>query len=209
MSLVKFTQVAHKAKRAAIVATGPSLKGKSLEFEEDVAVIAVNSAIYYQDDCDYWFTLDPSPTNIDIMANPISGVSYYAAVPLNFRNIFNHVNYLRRLEGNGHGRFKTKPYLSNDPRAIHTGNSAWGAFQLAVLMGCTRIALFGVDGAGSYHYGGHPRNLTMVPGLFLSSVPELRKRRIEVVNGSKTSRVTCFPRMEPEKAADWICTRQL
>lgn len=203
----RYGRVSHKAKKAVIVGTGPSLKGVTLEFPEDVAVIAVNSAIHHQHDCDFWFTLDPSPVNMEIMKAPVEGVSYYAAVPHNFRHVLPHVTLLRRCEGNGHGRFRTRSGLSQDYGSIHTGNSAWGAFQLAVLMGATKIALFGVDGAGNYHYGGAPRDLSMVPGLFLSAVPELRRRRIEVVNGSMQSKVTCFTRMKPQEASEWICKR--
>lgn len=199
-----FTEVVHRATKVAIIGTGSSIKELRLSFPEGVKTIAVNSALYHYKGVDFWFTLDPSPSNIEIMKSRFFGVAYYAAVPDDFRPVSEHVRHLRRVTGQGHGRYLTKGGLSHDKRAINTGNSAWGALQLAVHMGATEIALFGIDGHGDYHYGGSPRNLTMMPELFASAVDELGERNIRVVNGSASSTVDCFPRMAPREALQWL-----
>lgn len=200
----RYVSVTERADRVAIVATGSSLKGVNLNFGPDVSVIAVNAAINHLRRTDYWFTLDPSPANQAIMRKPIRGVTYYAALPDSFTSVPGHVKVLQRVAGAGHGRYMTKAGLSPDKRAIHTGNSAWGALQLAVHLGATRVALFGVDGAGAYHYGGKPRELGMMPALFASAVEELGTRKISVINGSPDSEVRSFTLLTPEEAMKWI-----
>lgn len=204
MNTSRYVSVTGHADKVAIVATGSSLKGVDLVFGNDVAVIAVNAAINHLRRTDYWFTLDPSPDNQDIMRKPIRGVTYYAALPDSFTSVPGNVRVLQRVSGTGHGRYMTKGGLSPDKRAIHTGNSAWGALQLAVHLGATRIALFGVDGAGPYHYGGRPRELGMMPALFASALGELTTRKVSVVNGSPDSEVRAFTLLTPEEAMKWI-----
>lgn len=199
-----FTKVVHHAERVAIVGTGASIKETKLVLQDNVRLLAVNSAIYYHKDIDFWFTLDPSPSNMEIMKTRFFGIAYYAAVPDDFRVVSDHVRHLRRITGLGHGRYRTKGGLSRDKGCIHTGNSAWGALQLAVHMGAKKVALFGIDGHGDYHYGGSPRNLTMMPELFASSVGELKELGVEVINGSPSSVVDCFPRVTPTEAMQWI-----
>lgn len=203
---VEFSKVVERHKKVAIVGTGMSLKGVNLEFDDDVAVIAVNSAIEHLDRVDYWFTLDPSPANIETMRkwNRRMGVKYYAAVPDDHVSVSSHVHHLRRLIGNGHGRFRTKGGLSRDKGIIHTGNSAWGAFQAGVHMEPSHVALFGIDGHGDYHFGGAPKVLTMLPFLFASAVEDLGALKIRVVNGSPISTVDCFMKMPPQGAAAWL-----
>lgn len=207
MTRPQYTEVDDHFESIAIVGTGNSLKGVNLAFSEDVAVLAVNSAINHLTRTDIWFTLDPSPSNVTIMRRPIRGVTYYAAVPENFSGAPRHVNLLRRVVGTGHGHYQTKAGLSNDRGAIHTGNSAWGALQLAAHLGAEKVALFGIDGQGGYHYGGAPRELSMLPALFASAVGDLAARGIDVINGSPDSTVDCFRRYAPEDAMRWINSR--
>lgn len=199
-----YSTVTERYKKVAIVGSGSSLKDVELKFPGDVAVIAVNSAILYLRRVDFWFTLNPSQSNREIMQSRFSGVKYYAAVPDNFKPISDHIHYLKRLEGDGHGKYRTKGGLSGDKNAINTGNSGWGAFQLGVHMDPEYIAIFGIDGMGGYFYGGNPKELSMIPELFESSVENLKERGIKVVNGSPCSTVTCFPRMKPEEAFQWL-----
>jgi len=212
---VAFSSVIEQAERVAIVGTGESLKGFDLVFGGDVTVIAINGAIRLLPRTDVWFTLDPSRRNREIMARPRPGVTYYAAVPEDYgmpsaespamrEPADTHVRYLRRIEGDGSGRYRTKHGLCPDKGAVHTGNSGWGAFQVARHMGARRIALFGIDGRGRYVSGGTPRQLSMVPGLFASAVSELLSNDVAVVNGSWISTVTCFSRMGPEEARAWL-----
>lgn len=202
-----FKPVSLKADKIAIFGTGNSLDDLELMVPPNIFIIAVNSAIYYFDYADAWFTLDPSPSNVRIMAEkPINPArcAYFAAVPTEFRQNYPDIHYLQRVMGTGHGRYKTKAGLCGDKRGINTGNSAAGALQLAAHMKARKVALFGVDGYGSYHYGGEPRNLTMMPELFASYVPGLKKLGIQVINGSPQSSVDCFDRVTPQEALEWL-----
>lgn len=207
---LEFTQVTEKAMRIAIVASGPSLRGFSLEFDPSVTVIAINSTLPFIPKVDFWFTLDPSPVNRTIMANPRPGVKYYAAVPETYGSrtapsaamqwpVDSHVKYLRRVTGNAFGRLRAKAGLSQDRGAIHTGNSAWGGFQLAHHMDPDKIALFGVDGYGPYFFGGKPRCLSSMKFLFSSINTE-----VLVVNGSLMSKIRNFPQKSPADARAWL-----
>lgn len=206
-----FTQVVERHRKIAVVGTGMSLQGIELNFADDVKVIAVNGAINHLKRVDYWFTLNPSKSNNEIMLprNRKPEVKYYAAVPDNYMMAEEHVHYIHRLVGTGHGHLKTRCGMCADKGAIHTGNSAWGAFQLGAHMEPAYMALFGIDGQGGYHYGGSPKDLSMLPELFGSSIPDLTYRSINVVNGSPTSIVTCFPRMTPLGTVNWLNTRMV
>jgi hypothetical protein len=218
-----FNIVEHPALRVAVIASGPSLAGVELAFPASVTRIGVGAAAEHAE-IDAWFTLDPSPVNRRRMRERSDGVVYYAAVPDDYGTpaaaCADHrapaepeVIFLQRVTGDGHGRFKTKAGLSPSADAIHTGNSAWGALQLAVHMiraagdaDIGKIALFGVDGGNDGYAwgGGRPRNLEVMPKLFASAVPDLKRLGIAVMNASPTSTVTCFPRVSPGEAMAWL-----
>jgi hypothetical protein len=224
LSVVPWGRVSARAPAVAIVAGGPSVRAVPREAfvaaaARGVFVLAVNQAIDWLPSLDGWFTLDPSAVNRRIMvgAGRRPRVLFYAAVPECYGDpaaadrILRAppepgVTFLRRLID------PTQPLgqrfgLSADPGAIHTGNSAWGALQVAVLMGARRIALLGVDGArdAGYAYApGCPRgSLDHLPRLFDSAIPQLQALGIFVVNGSLASLVTCFPRVDPVAALEW------
>lgn len=199
----------------AIVGTGPSVKNKKIEGD---LVIAVNSAIEFCNP-DWWFTLDPSPQNLQIMENPINTIKYFAAVP-NGRFLPPHVYRLERVAAANsisrsmlHSRrlrygtktaqqyyllrWAAKLGLSENPNAIHTGNSLWGAYGLAYHCRPKRIVFYGLDGTQEPRItGGMPNRLDHLPALFESSLEQVKKAEIEVLNANPNSRVTCFPFLE-------------
>jgi len=222
-------EVTATARRAAVLACGPSVRGLDLAALAratwaGVQVIAVNRAIgWLPATCDgmaSWFTLDPDAAMRMIMGSPAPGVRYYAAVPDDYgqpnarlvphRAPAEHaIIYLRRLTGDG--PWQCRYGLSDDRGAIHTGNSAWGglglAWHKARADGDARIALFGVDGTDEpYAFGqGRPRRpLDHLPDLFASALPQLSARGVEVINGSAGSRITCFPRAAAGDALAWL-----
>lgn len=201
---MKFTRVTERAKRIAVIGSGSSLIGKRLEFPDNVTVIAVNGAINFLDAVDYWFTLDHSRANLELERLPMLGVTYYHAAPPDLKETYPWVKYLQRVTGTEFGRFKCKGGLPSDTRQIHTGNSGWGAFQLACHMKPSKVALFGLDGAGEYRYGGKPKVLTMMPSLFASSVVDLAIEGILVRNASPDSTITCFPKLSVEEGIQWV-----
>lgn len=204
-----FGAVTAQEDRLAIVATGPSLRTFDLTRFDTVPTIAVNGALPHVS-AEYWVTIDPSRAQRKIMENPVAGVTYYCGLPADFGpetrlwkmgvRPLAHVHYLERVGGNG---IPIYPWL------IHSGNSAFAALGLACHMRPSKVALFGVDcTAGPYFYAtrkhDRPLRLKHVPALFEGCVGHLAARKVEVVNGSPDSLVTCFPRMSPDEALEWL-----
>lgn len=216
---VEFRPVTERHERILIVATGTSLWGFDLSqitrLKGLVYSIAVNGALKAFTP-DAWFTLDPSPVNRALLAETRpSGVSYYMAVPGDYgmerARVAAHVpapeegvHYLRRRAA-GRGAIRG---LSRDPHDINTGNSAYGALGLAFHMWPKKVGLLGVDGTTSgYAFGpGRPGDLSHLPELFASAVPDLTWRNIDVANGSRLSTVDCFPRMGADNLLRWLVT---
>jgi hypothetical protein len=212
---IPWGRVHHTAERIAIIGSGPSLRDVQLHIPAGITVIAVNAAVLHLPRApEFWFTLDPSVKNRALMAAPREGTIYYAAVlptygqpgalPRHHRSPPEpHVIYLRRIDGPGNGEV---PKLSEKPDQVHHGNSMWGALQLGAFMEPRAIALLGLDAReNGYAWGdGQPSNLSHLPDLFRSALPQLRARGITVVNGSPLSRVDCFDRTSPQDALAWL-----
>lgn len=101
--------------------------------------------------------------------------------------------------------------LSFDPAFVRTGmNSGFQALNLAVLFGCTRILLLGFDmqktGGRSHWFGDHPGKLNRTSPFpefrkaFEAAAPQLAAAGIEVINCSRETALTCFPRQPIEAA---------
>lgn len=200
--------------RCAIVATGPS--AAYLPPITANYVIAVNGAIDLVP-CNVWFTLDGSPRNQRIMHARRPGVAYYAALPAK-HVLPEYVTRLQRVANIDRGaepepgtpawlmwRYSCKRGLSTTPGRINTGNSVWGALQLAVQFGAQKIALFGADASQAPRVtGGRPGPLAHLPELFASAMPQLQAAGIEVINGAPDSAIQCFERTTAEGAAEWL-----
>ena len=210
-----FRPVTERHDRIAVVGTGHSLKGVDIEFGPEVYIIAVNGAHRILKRFDAWFTLDLSRTNLEFMKKKTKKVQHFLAVPSDYgrmdarlarmrRKPDSYVHYLLRVSGEGHGRFKTRSRLPDDPRVIHTGNSGWGAFQLACHMQPEKVGLFGFDGFGGYAYGGKPIDLKPMRDLFSSAKDQVQERGIRVANGSVNSVIECFPRETPQDVVRWL-----
>lgn len=218
MSAVSWGCVRHTAERVAIVASGSSLKNVRLVIPDGVTVIAVNSGIrLLPSPPHFWFTLDTSRVNRAIMAAPLHGTTYYAAVfddygtetavlPSDRDPPEPHVIFLRRIHGKGHNR--ARHGLSEDPTGIHASNSGYGALNLAYLMTAKRIAILGVDCFGGYaHNDGKPKGgLFYVPRLFATAKPQLERRGAQVIVGSPNSKVKCWDRTTPRDALAWLAS---
>jgi hypothetical protein len=213
--MIQFEGVTQRHDRIAIVASGPSARG--FIAPEGVTVIAVNGAIEWLGQADYWFTLDPCKVNRRRMLNQRPDVQYFAAVPPTYGTARAplpimrqpappRVRYLNRVAGTGFLGAKTP--LSEDPFRIHTGNSAWGALGLAYHMRPTRIALFGVDGSRQSRIeGGKSGPLQHLPSLFLSAVEQMERAGISVTVGSMSTTLRGFPKMTPRQAAAWLAEK--
>lgn len=98
-----------------------------------------------------------------------------------------------------------EPGLSLDPLRIHQGgNSGYQALNLAVLLGCARVLLVGYDMKGDHW---HPPHEAVNPGEcefarwrvnFETTIPDLERAGVEVLNCTPGSALECFPRANLE-----------
>lgn len=194
---------------AVIVASGPSAAG--FVAPSGCMVIAVNGAIDWLRGATHWFTLDPSDANRRRWSQPKSGVRYCAAVDAQ-EILPEHVDRYLRVPGKRpEPRQKYSPEwwlwrwsgalgMNRCVGQINTGNSAWGALQLARKLGAKRAILVGVDASSEPRVeGGEPNNLSHLPLLFESG---LETPGFEFVNcGAMRSRV---PKMTIDEGIQWL-----
>lgn len=209
--------VTERAARVLVVGNGPSLRELDLSRLVKMAgvlTIAVNQVVeHFQPNV--WVTVDPNARQRALMRARRPATHYYAAVPDDYGTtnprIAAHVGppeegvtYLRRVLGTGPA--KSMERLSEDPGVLHSGNSSWAALGVAYLMRPEKVGLLGVDGTqGAYAFGsGRPGNLSHLPRLFASAVPQLTAQGVEVLNGNWQSRVDCFPRVTQDRLLEWI-----
>lgn len=172
---------------------------------EGYTVIAVNNAINITKDyTDYWFTLDPSEDNISIMRKRPYDAYYFCAIPdwYGTNNAPIHrckvavtgIHYLKRIQDDSNA-LKIKYGLSDDKSCIHTGNSAYGALNLAFHMEPSEIIILGVNGNrlnpkfDNRHCVG---DLSHLPKLFESAKNTLDTNGIRVYNANRETLVKCF-----------------
>lgn len=228
MSAVVFGRIEERWDRVVICGQGPSWKHVHPEWLSRARrlgawVIAVNGAIDHTP-ADMWFSLDMSPDNMARMRRRVARARYVAAVPDTFGtedapcswqrgDVPQGVTYLRRIvraepkDGSFEERilYQIVGGLSEDPGAIHTGNSGFGALGLAYHLRPSRIVLLGIDGRGRKRWDGTVNGpLDHMPELFRGAVDQLDRAGIEVVNGSMTSHVRCFRQCAPSMALGWL-----
>lgn len=193
--------------------TGPSIETVDVELLEHSAdvIIAVNGAIH-RVNCHYWFTLDLSPENLRIINNPLPGVQYVVA---HHKRTPKHVKKLGRV-AETHvfkppaddtpeyylWRYGAVLGLQENPSLISTGNSAYGALNFAYHLRPDRVALFGIDGIRNTR--SRSDNLSHLPLLFASTLQQLQRAEIGVINGSLISRIGCFDKLSPDEACAWL-----
>lgn len=100
------------------------------------------------------------------------------------------------------------PFLTGDTIAQGM-NSGFQAVNLAVLMGAREIVLIGFDmgRAGKAHFfGDHPRPLandspyTLFLKAFDRAAPAYAAAGVRIINASERTAMTCFPRLNLERA---------
>lgn len=101
--------------------------------------------------------------------------------------------------------------LERNPSGLRTGkNSGAAAVNLAVHLGARRIVLLGFDmgrtGGKAHFFGEHPAKLraaTPFPffiAAFETMVKPLQAIGVEVINASRQTALTCFPRVTLDEA---------
>lgn len=160
--------------RAIIVGSGPSAKG--FVPPKSVEIYGVNATITWLPKIDVWFTLDDAA--VRFAKTPRKGTRYFAALPTRYR-LPPHVKRLVRLSGPrtsdvGLGRWGAIKGICTFPEAINTGNSVWGALQLAYQRGVREALLVGVDATRDQKVeGGIPNDLSHLPDLFDSALDSM------------------------------------
>lgn len=195
--------------RAIIVASGPSAAG--FVPPDNCMVIAVNGAIEWLPRATHFFTLDHSDANRRRLRQRREGVRYCAGIDSG-QVVPEYVDtYLRRRgtrpEPADHGspewwlwRWSAALGLRAPVGWINTGNSAWGALQMAYKYGARRVALVGVDASSEPRVeGGTPNNLSHLPLLFESALGDPNFQFINC--GHMQSKV---PKMSIEQGLKWI-----
>ena len=173
-----------------------------------VPIIAVNGAIDWIDRASYFFTLDLSSQNLNRIAHGRRrrGVRYCVATPYTQKLEYNDgIWYFRRVSGSvaepaQEGspewwlwRWSSKLGLCEDQNEISSGNSAYGALNLAYHLGFQHVALVGVDATqqSRVHSGGRPSNLSHLPLLFQSA-----RKQIDVVSCGQMGGIPKMPLKE-------------
>lgn len=223
MAGIKWGSIGPKFRRdkVIIVGSGSSLEGFDFSKLSGLGyVITINDSVRSLPAlADMWFTLDPWGIHgPQLPPKPFNGTKV-AGAPQDFgrpdaRNP-SHARagrpdflYLQRLiSHNFSDKSSETAYvlgLSEDPRCVSTGNSGYGAFNVAYHMHPKKILLLGIDGTVGYFYTKSKRNrpLDTLPLLFESTLPQIKRRKIEVINGSPESRITCFSRYTIEEALE-------
>ena len=223
MNGVQFGRVSPdlKAKKVIVVGSGTSLSG--FDFmrlnRSDYYVIAVNGAVTSVPFAKAWFTLDPWGLHGPQLPDHRFKGKLFAAVPLDYgrrdaKNVKHRVTvtrpitFLNRLISHNFADQSSETAfvlgLSDDPRCVATGNSGYGAFNVAYHLKPEKILLLGLDGGMGYFYTQTETNraLTHLPKMFNSTRHQIAKAGIQVINGSPHSTITAFPKYTIDTALE-------
>lgn len=142
--------------KCIIVGSGQS--AKDFIASDGIDIIAVNNSITRVPTAKYWFTLDPAGYNLKIINDKNIKAIKYVACPDSF-SLPDDVIRCKRVENHTRSRvinqdcyeyflYQSKATLGLSLQYLHisTGNSGYGALNLAYHLGYKDIALIGIDG---------------------------------------------------------------
>ncbi len=185
------------------LASGPSLTPADVEYVRGKAhVIAVNDTftlapwadVLYGQDAKWWKHHRGVPSFQGLKFACDSRAMHAPSLP--------DVQLLKNMGQTG---------LESDRAGIRTGqNSGYGATNVAVHLGAARILLLGYDmqvvNGHTHFFGDHPVGLQVRSPFadflryFQTLVEPMKALGIDVVNCSRQSALTCFPRQPIEQA---------
>lgn len=188
-----------------ITGSGQSLND-FVQPDDSWTIICVNNSINHPNvkHCNYWFTLDLSQENRNIILNQHKNVQKYVAYSYDPRicdkmksELESNSIFLERVCNSMNGSHQHSLRLQEDPNKISTGNSLYGALNLAYHMNPNIILLCGLDGVHKPKFDGSmSRSLNHLPKLFQSTVNQFKKKRIRVYNTCMYSTVDCFTKLQ-------------
>ena len=211
-----------KATKIVIVGSGTSLKGFDFNRlnRDDYYTISINDSVKGVPFANAWFTLDPwGLEGPQLPKEPFAG-KLFAAVPQDYgrRDAKNpahrvvpkrEITYLQRLISNNLEEQQSTDMafllnLAEDVRCISTGNSGYGAFNIAYHLRPQKILLLGLDAGMGYFYTPSKSNrpLSYLPRMFNSTQKQIEEANIEVINGSKNSKILTYPRFSIDEALE-------
>lgn len=195
-------------KRVLIVASGPSAAGVAKLPRPSCAVIAVKGAIEGLPwEPDYWFSLDLAPRGYGLFQKWRDRVRCILAVDADAGPVARQPSQRADFTGAFLVERRRGAGVSRDANAIHHGNSAYGAMQIALHMGARRIAAAGVDGTqeGYWHGNGQPGNIKSLPKMFEGAAQQIRDRHCELrFADTPGSQMTGFKRMPLDELVAWV-----
>lgn len=214
MNGIKWGKVEGCAENVIIIGSGPSVRDIKLDRLQglrDTYIVSVNGAGSFVPFADAWFTLDPWGLHGPQL--PVNSSSkLYAAVPADYgtpyaRSLDHRVvpvpaiTFLHRLASHNYTNISSDTAysleLSEDRSCIHTGNSGFGALNLAYHLRPKNIYLLGIDGSIGYFYPSKTNNrpLKTLQILFESAKTQLDDANINVFNVSMGSLVQSYKKL--------------
>lgn len=197
-----------------VIGSGPSTKEVDfMKLKRAGYCIVVNDVSNDFPTADAWFTLDPwglhkTQLNKDFRGQPFAAVpeAYGTKVAISLDHRVKPTrpfNYLLRVPQNfdiTSMRRHAEWGLNEDPRCINSGNSGFGALNLAFHMRPKLIALIGIDATAGYYFNRakQTRPLNHLPPLFSSAVTQLTRENIQVVDCSLHGKLDCFEKVSWE-----------
>lgn len=184
------------------IATGPSLTPEDVSYVQGRGrVIAINDSIRLAPWADVMYACDEMIWKVHYKRyrremEAFTGLRYALQKPA---ARFPGVQVLKATGDTG---------LELDPRGLKTGrNSGYQAINLAVHLGAKRIVLLGYDMSlgpkGKQHWFDDPRPRSMLTKFrlhFPTIAKPLKEVGVEVLNCSRRSALTCFPKVSLEHA---------
>jgi hypothetical protein len=183
------------------LATGPSLTAEDVDYcRGKVPVIAVNDAYRLAPWADALIAADASWWHAHQGVTSFAG-EQWSIEHSSWARYDGRWPRIQRLQNTGEHGIETHPTGLRNGR-----NSGYLALNLAVLYGASRIVLLGYDmgskGRHSHFFGHHPGAMhqhspyPMFIAKFETAVAPLKALGIAVVNCSRATALTCFPRGE-------------
>lgn len=184
------------------IATGPSLVPEDVDACRGAArVIAINDAGRLAPWADVWYACDRRWWHWQVRDHRPALLGFKGLKFSLQQTIVPDVVTLKNTGVTG---------LELDPSGLKTGrNSGYQAINLAVHLGATRILLLGYDMSPgprgvSHYFGEHPDGqkppFTVFRRYFRSISAPLKAAGVEVLNCSRRSALTCFPKVTLDRA---------
>lgn len=181
---------------AVLVASGPSITQEDVDYcREKARVLVVNDCYKLAPWADALYACDPAWWTLHEGAPAFKGQRWTQSKKA--AELWN-LSWITGDHRSG---------LSLEPELIHFGhNSGYQALNLAVLFGVKKIILLGYDmkrtNGKEHWFGDHPPKLKVaIPfPMFLKAFdsvgPDLERAGVNVINCTRETALTCFPKAE-------------